>query len=103
MGKGLESAQAERGENEIEQGLEHVCPTQHGEHQWNARPDVMKRNDDRAEDQVQEGDGKHARLAAFSEKDEEVYPHARPHYVGHADDREIDDRVDLDGAFHGTC
>lgn len=51
--------------------------------------------------EIQQGDGEHTGFAAFSEEDEEIYPHSRPHHVRDADDREVDDRIDLNGAFHG--
>jgi hypothetical protein len=102
MGEGLESAQAKPWKHEIEQGFNDVRPTQQREHQWNARPDVMERDDDRAEDEIQKGDGKHAGLTLFSKKDEEIHPQARSHDVGNSNDRAIDDRVDLDGLFHSV-
>ena len=98
--KELEFAQAKRGEREIEQRLDHVCPTQDGEQQWDARPNVVESDDDRAEYQVQDGDGEHTGFTSFSEEDEEVYPHPRSHHVRDADDQEVDNRVNLNCAFH---
>ncbi len=100
VGEELEFAHAERGEREIEQRLEHVRPTQYCENQWDAQPNIVECDDDRAEYEIQDGDGEHSSFSSFSEEDEEVYPHPRPDHVRNADDHEVDYRVELNGAFH---
>jgi len=89
VGEELEFAQAERGESEIEQRLNHVRPTQQSEDKWDPRPNVVESDDYRAEYEIQNGDREHTGFTSFSEKDEEVYPHPRPHHVRDADDHEV--------------
>lgn len=59
VGEELKLAQAERGEREIKPRLDHFRPSQHRQHQWDARPNVVESDDDRAEYEIQDGDGEH--------------------------------------------
>ena len=52
-----EFAQDQGGEHEVDQGLEDARPAEQGERQRDAGPDVVERDDDGAEDKVQDRDG----------------------------------------------
>src|SRR5262245_17585041 len=78
IGGDLQLAQAVGREREVDERLDHLRPPDHGQHRWNAGPYVVKRDDNRAEDETQEGGGKHSGLAALAQEDEEVDPRPWP-------------------------